>query len=188
MAEVLFEYQSLLSTSDGTVYRARACGKEDADGLWEAWIEFVPIGGGKVLRSPRETTQPNRTDTMYWATGLTPVYLEGAFNRATNPLVVAARTPPETPAFDRPAPAYEVRVPVALKPDAVLDPFSVYEKGEALLRQELSALAPWHLVNIIRAYDLSTEDPETLGQLSHETLSDLIVLSVRRRIKAVTAK
>ena len=43
---------------------------------------------------------------------------------------------------------------------AVLDPFSVYQKGEALLRRQLSALAGWHLVNIIRKYELSGEDPD----------------------------
>ena len=34
------------------------------------------------VQSPRETTQPNLTDLNYWATGLTPVYLEGALARA----------------------------------------------------------------------------------------------------------
>ena len=36
----------------------------------------MPIATG------RETTQPNRTDTEYWATGLSEVYLEGALQRA----------------------------------------------------------------------------------------------------------
>ena len=46
---------------------------------------------GAAVRSGRETTQPNRQDTAYWATGLTPVYLEGALGRALNPLQVALR-------------------------------------------------------------------------------------------------
>jgi hypothetical protein len=101
MAEVLVEFPAPLA-SDGRQYRARACGGEAADGLWQGWVEFVPIGGGEVLRSPRETTQPNRVDSLYWATGLTTVYLEGSLARALAPTVVKELLP-EGPAFDGPA-------------------------------------------------------------------------------------
>jgi hypothetical protein len=82
MSEVLMEFAELVLGKDGTRYRAQACGGVITDGLWEGWIEFIPLTGGVPLRSPRETTQPNRVDTIYWATGLTPVYLEGALVRA----------------------------------------------------------------------------------------------------------
>ena len=189
MAEVLVEYEPLFTGPDGTVYRARACGREASGGLWEGWIEFVPIRDGQALRSGRETTQPNRTDALYWATGLSGVYLEGAFHRALHPLVVAVPAPPEPPTYDEPAPAYEIEVPVsATNVEAVLDPFSVYEKGEALLRRELGAFSPWHLVNIIRAYELSNEDPGVLGRLTRQTLVDLIVAAVRREANRTAAK
>ena len=188
MAEVLFEYQQLFTGPDGTIYRARACGGEMDGGLWESWIEFVPVGAGKALRSRRETTQPNRTDAAYWATGLSGVYLEGAFDRALNPLVVAVPPPPEPPAYDGPAPPYEIEVPVKVKAAAVLDPFSVFEKGEELLRRELGALSPWHLVNIVEPYELSAEDPDVLGRLSRQTLVELIVSAVRRQVNSISAK
>ena len=82
MAEVLVQYQEVVVGPDGTRYSARACGAALDNVLWEGWVEFVPIAGGPTLRSPRETTQPNLVDTRYWATGLTPVYLEGALMRA----------------------------------------------------------------------------------------------------------
>lgn len=81
MAEVLLRFQQSI-VMNGLQYQAQACGAPLDDVLWEGWIEFVPVGGGPMLRSPRETTQPNRVDTEYWATGLTPVYLEGALARA----------------------------------------------------------------------------------------------------------
>ena len=56
----------------------------------------------------------------------------------------------------------------------MLDPFSVYRKGEALLRRQLSALAGWHLVNIIRRYELSDEDPAVLGSREPAELVELI--------------
>lgn len=91
MAEVLVTYSEPLTTADGTVFHARACGREIVDGRWEGWIEFEPVGGTEVLRSGRETMQPNRDDAAYWATGLTPVYLEGALTRAMEPRVPATR-------------------------------------------------------------------------------------------------
>jgi hypothetical protein len=88
-AEVFLEYHALLSVDDGPVYRARACGGEARDGTnrWHGWIEFLPQGvpqgeGSLVLHTARETTQPDRTCTVYWSTGLTQVYLEGALERA----------------------------------------------------------------------------------------------------------
>lgn len=82
MAEVLVQFDTTVAGSDGQGHVARVCGREAEDGRWEGWIEFEPQDGGSVLRTPRETTQPNRTDLHYWATGLTPIYLAGALERA----------------------------------------------------------------------------------------------------------
>ena len=52
----------------------------DADGHW---LEFEPADSSKpTLLTDQETSQPNRVDVEYWATGLEPVYFEGAFERA----------------------------------------------------------------------------------------------------------
>lgn len=84
MAEVFLEYQTPLYVDDGRAYLARACGGEAHDGTdrWHGWIEFLPIENGSPVRTARETTQPDRTCTIYWSTGLTRVYLEGALERA----------------------------------------------------------------------------------------------------------
>ena len=171
MAEVLAQFAEPLSTSDGSSYLAQACGAPNAGGLWEGWIEFIPSKGGRALRSSRETTQPNKTDAAYWASGLTMIYLEGALSRALNPLVRKTVPAPPHPSFNGPAPRVE----------AILDPFSVFEKGETLLRKELSALATWHLVNIILAYQLSEEPMSVLGALPAAPLIDVIVGGVRSR-------
>jgi hypothetical protein len=68
--------------------------------------------------------------------------------------------------------------------EAILDPFSVFEKGETLLRQELSALATWHLVNIILAYQLSEEPMSVLGALPAAPLIEVIVGAVRSRSRS----
>ena len=90
MAEVLAQFDARL-TNDGTTYVAQACGSPGDDGTWIGWVEFLPDDGSETLRTDRETTQPNRVDTEYWATGLTPVYLEGALKRALTARTARAR-------------------------------------------------------------------------------------------------
>jgi hypothetical protein len=147
------------------------------DGRWQGWIEFVPLGAGEAVRSGRETTQPNRQDTLYWATGLTFVYLEGSLHRALKPIVRPIAPDVPAPIFD--GPASNFIPPPSSAIDSVLDPFSVYRKGEARLRGQLSALAGWHLVNIIRRYELSDEDPAVLSATEPSRLVELIIDGVR---------
>ena len=175
MAEVLVEYGEAITAEDGRNYTARAVGSPMPDGKWQGWLEFVPLGDGDPVRSSRETTQPNRADTEYWATGLTYVYLEGALHRALNRPSRPLAKPVEPPYFESPADSFMVSETT----ESVLDPFSVYRKGEALLRRQLSALAGWHLVNIIRRYELNDEDPAQLSAREPAELVEMIISAVR---------
>jgi hypothetical protein len=181
MAEVLAAFSTPIASGDGHFYTARACGGKAVDGLWQGWIEFTPVDGGTSIRSPRETTQPNRVDAEYWATGLTPVYLEGALQRALSGPPPTRHAPSGRPAFEAPLPA--ARHSVVGSREAALDPFSTYEKGEHLLRQQLGALSDWHLVNIALAYELTDESVAMLNRRSSAYLAELIVSSVRSRQK-----
>ena len=55
-----------------------------------SWIEFIPTGGGAPCRTDRETVQPDRDAVVYWAEGLEPLYLDGAFERACRNAKVTA--------------------------------------------------------------------------------------------------
>jgi len=176
MSETLLAFQQSVAAPDGSEFEARACGSPMSDGLWQGWLEFIPVGGGTPVRSPRETTQPNRGDTEYWATGLTPVYLEGALRRALAEPTRVVTTKREPSVFPGPA---QRSAPLKAGAESVLDPFSVYEKGEALLRRQLNALSAWHLVNIISAYRLSNDPVERLNHLPAAQLIDVIVSGVR---------
>jgi len=64
---------------------ARTYADRQRDGSWQGWIEFSPNDGrGGPRRTDRETTQPTCEAVAYWASGLEPVYFEGAFERAHN--------------------------------------------------------------------------------------------------------
>ena len=82
MAEPIQTYSEVVRDAGGEEYTARACGEARPDGHWEGWIEFHSALGA-VRRTNRETTQPDRDALAYWASGLEPVYLEGAFARAS---------------------------------------------------------------------------------------------------------
>ena len=179
MAQTLAQYGASIRDAQGRVYHAKACGRQRDDRLWEGWIEFESEETGDVLRSTRETTQPNLQDLEYWATGLTSVYLEGALARILN---VPHARPSEThasPAFDGPA---EHRGTAQFTVhDAILDPFSVYDKSPDLLAQELTALRARHLRQIIKNYGLADDRDQRLETLSEPELGSLILQRVRER-------
>ena len=61
-------------------YSVAVEGIERPDGTWAGRLVFLD---GKSLRiTDEETSQPSRDALVYWASGLEPIYLEGAFQRA----------------------------------------------------------------------------------------------------------
>jgi hypothetical protein len=184
VAEVLVEYPDPIQSEEGTTYLARACAVQVSANSWHGWVEFEPVDGGAPARTPRETTQPNRADAHYWATGLTNVYLEGALRRALNPLLRKPAAPVREPLFDGPAPEMMSEPPGG---DAILNPFSIYLKGEALLRRQLAALSAWHLVNIVRAYRIPVEGRDP-NRMAAPELIEAIAAAARRRAEPSMAE
>ncbi len=131
MAQTLIRFDTPVIHRDGRQYRAQACGRELENGQWEAWLEFEDMTSGEILRSQRETTQPNQKDAVYWATGLTPVYLEGALDRILHPPKYKAAEPVRPPFFDGPAPR---RRAVVSNREPIFDPFSVYREKPGFAR------------------------------------------------------
>ena len=162
MAEVLVRFTEHVVAEDGTAYLPQVCGGLADDGLWEGWIEFTPESG-HIRRTQRETEQPNRDALVYWAEGLTLIYLEGALKRALAVGIVAPRTEERVSShFSGPAAS---RPTTSGVPHAILDPFAAYSEGEDLLRKQLGALSRDHLVNIVKAYHMP-------ASTSYETMSD----------------
>jgi hypothetical protein len=86
-ATLIRKYPACVIT-DSIKYIIHICGQQRADATWEGWIEFHPSDPNHpVLMTEQETSQPNRTALEYWADGLEPVYLEGAFARAQGRLL-----------------------------------------------------------------------------------------------------
>jgi hypothetical protein len=94
MAELIHEHSTRVKGEDGTAYIVRIYARERPDGTWAGVLEFHPTDKRKsVLRTEQETSQPSRLAVEYWASGLEPIYLEGAFARAQGRLNARTRVP-----------------------------------------------------------------------------------------------
>ena len=190
MSEVLVRFTQPTRSETGELFWSRAMGQLADDGLWDGWIEFAREGDEEVLATERETKQPNRADLLYWAEGLTDVYLEGALARALapeRPLPVSPSLPPMPPSSGGPArhgtPIPHARLSAAaIKSHVVLDPYATYAEGEDLLRKQLHALSHDHLHNIVEAYEM-TDDVEWAHEATEEELIEKIMDSVREAVE-----
>jgi hypothetical protein len=81
MAELIHKHSTHVRTVEGALFKTRVCGERQKDGLWTGWLEFDD-DRGQTWRTEPETTQPNREALEYWASGLRPVFVQGAFSRA----------------------------------------------------------------------------------------------------------
>jgi hypothetical protein len=157
MADVFVEFDTVIRGPDGTGWMPRVCGRENQSGLWEGWLEFVPDRiTAEPVRTQRETEQPNRDDLMYWAQGLSHVYLEDALARVlAPPRARVSNIVASTPLFEGPAP----HTPVwswSAPSRAVLNPFDVHQQGDDVLVRQLSALQPPRLRDIVVEYGFAT--------------------------------
>ena len=181
MAEVLVSFDQPVRDELGE-YHARAVGRLADDGMWEGWIEFTPfVPREPVMVTGVESRQPERSHLEYWATGLTPVFLEGALERAKRPVTVRVR-PIEVPFTDGPRP----RDPVVSRgvppgPEPVLDPFEIGGRSLDLLHQELGALNRPRLLNIISAFGLNPAK-EDVSWMSDRQLTQFIVTAVEAQL------
>jgi hypothetical protein len=83
MSKLIQEYSTRISDDDGATYVVRAYAAQGSGSTWSGWLEFLPADGSKPpLRTGQETSQPSLVTVEYWASGLEPIYFEGAFARA----------------------------------------------------------------------------------------------------------
>jgi hypothetical protein len=94
--EIVHEREMAMTDDAGKAYAAvRVYAHPQTGGTWAGVLEFVPADGSRAVRSARETTQSSPDGVAYWATGLEPLYFEGALARALRePLDVTPASAP----------------------------------------------------------------------------------------------
>ena len=166
-------------------YVARIAARLTVDGLWEAWVEYTPEGGGPVLRSQRETTQSDRPSIERWAERLSLVYLQGSLERTLarehGQVRVGFMEAAGGPRFEGPAP--DLRGGQRPAPDDVaLNPVAHAQRGESELRERLAELSASELRAVALAYQFDDRWAIDLDGLDRGALENLIVAGARRRI------
>ena len=78
--ELIHSFAASVTDETGTVWRGRAYGRPD-ENLWLGSIVFMNEAG-ETVETAVETTQPDRAALEYWASGIEPIYLDGALARA----------------------------------------------------------------------------------------------------------
>lgn len=92
MNDLIHTFSEVVRDPEGRGYAAEVHAHERMDGIWETWLEFRGLGRDVILRTRRESEQPNRRAVLYWASGLQPSYFDGALLRATRVRLTELRT------------------------------------------------------------------------------------------------
>jgi hypothetical protein len=92
VTDVLHAFGDAIEDHRGA-FDGRVVGRQAGDGTWEGWLEFAPANGAENLVTEIESRQQTRLQLQRWASGLTPVYAEGALHRA-HPAALASEAPP----------------------------------------------------------------------------------------------
>ena len=97
MPDVLYAFREPFEDPRGA-FTGRVVAHEAGDGTWEGRLEFVATAdAARLLVTDVESRQQTHQQLLRWASGLTPVYAEGALHRAraAAPLhVPSAELPP----------------------------------------------------------------------------------------------
>ncbi|HEX8173321.1 MAG TPA: hypothetical protein VF824_22495 [Thermoanaerobaculia bacterium] len=82
MERLLQTFEAPFADHDGNLYAVQLFGRSRPGDTWQAMLTFVRQRDGISFTTGVETTQSNAEAVLYWATGLTPAYFDGAFERA----------------------------------------------------------------------------------------------------------
>ncbi|HEX7809093.1 MAG TPA: hypothetical protein VF608_10215, partial [Thermoanaerobaculia bacterium] len=83
MERLLQEFERPFTGADGVTYRAFVYGRSRPSDTWQGWLVFERTDDGRRFATDVETTQSNSEGIVYWATGLSDAYFDGALERAT---------------------------------------------------------------------------------------------------------
>lgn len=159
MERLLQEFERPIADTGGVLYRVFLFGRSRPGDTWQGWLVFERTTDGKRFATGVETTQSNAEGILYWATGLTDAYFDGALARAQNTRsrdTSAIAVPPPLVSSD--SETHRQRL-AAIERD-VLDCFTRHRTRRLLTRSLFDEL-PYAHADVVRAL----EDLEKQGGL-----------------------
>jgi len=161
MPVIIVDLERVVISPDGHEYYVQVSGEPVDTGMWEAWLEFVPLDDDlEVLLTNTETSQPTRDDVVRWSEMLTGVYLQGAFTRAVKASGGRSATVRQLTS------TRNVFPPV--------DPFETLRLGTPVLRARLRVLTRAELLATIENHGLNPAH-KSLTRLSDSQLVTFII-------------
>ena len=95
--DTLFQqFERPIADNSGDTFLVFVQGRSRPHDTWEGWLVFERQRDARRFSTPVETTQPDANAILYWASGLTDVYLQGALERALS-VSIAPRSMAEAP-------------------------------------------------------------------------------------------
>lgn len=97
MERLLQVFDTPFTDPDGNVYDVLLYGQSRPADTWQGWLAFRRRNDLAEIATGVETTQPSAEAVLYWATGLSATYFDGAFARARDQVrttPAAVPTPP----------------------------------------------------------------------------------------------
>jgi hypothetical protein len=85
MDQLLQQFEAPIVDRNGDLHTVYLYGRARPGDTWQGWLVFERQRDRQRFTSPVETTQTNREAVLYWATGLTDAYFDGALERAQRP-------------------------------------------------------------------------------------------------------
>ena len=100
MERLLQTFETPFRDTDGDTYDVQVYGRSRPGDTWEGWLVFTRQRDGVRYITQTETTQPSSEAVLYWATGLSTTYFDGAFVRARGPAPIVSISGPVPPLRD----------------------------------------------------------------------------------------
>ena len=82
MDQLLQQFEKPVLDKNGVGYSVFLYGRSRPGDTWQGWLVFERSNDGKRFATDVETTQPNADAVLYWASGLSHAYFDGALERA----------------------------------------------------------------------------------------------------------
>jgi hypothetical protein len=82
---LLQQFEKPIRDSGGATYNVYVYGRSRPSDTWQGWLVFERLTDGRRFATGVETTQSSAEAILYWATGLTDAYFDGALERAIEP-------------------------------------------------------------------------------------------------------
>jgi hypothetical protein len=95
--DTLFQqFERPMTDAGSDTYLVFVQGRSRPQDTWEGWLVFERQRDARRFSTPVETARPDAQAVLYWASGLSAVYLEGALERALS-VSIAPRSIAEAP-------------------------------------------------------------------------------------------